>query len=308
MPLRPQRRALPRWRCRSRPGPDTGARARQPVAAHRRAHLRVRRVRFARRGAAAVARRFHVRGSPGEPAGRRGGARAVQRTNRSARTSWCRPAGSRLTARPRRSRSRTTSGPPTGSDCSSSRPPRRCGGRTRAATTGCSTWPRTGFASSAAMRRRPRSCSRSSRPTAQRVAYVRQNDLYVEDVAGGAIVAPHARRVAHDHQRHVRLGVRGGARAPRWVPLEPRRQVDRVLAARRERREGLRAHRQHGLALLVRRARAVSRRPVARTRPAASGWSPRRAERRGGSRSTATPATSIWRGWTGRASTTRRSC
>src|SRR5438132_5609742 len=49
--------------------------------------------------------------------------------------------------------------------------------------------------------------------------------------------AAHARRVAHHDQRHVRLGVRGGARTARRLALESGRPVDRLLAARRERSE-----------------------------------------------------------------------
>ena len=48
-------------------------------------------------------------------------------------------------------------------------------------------------------------------PDGGRVAYVRENNLYVEDLATGADHAAHHRRLAHAHQRHLRLGVRRGA-------------------------------------------------------------------------------------------------
>ena len=48
--------------------------------------------------------------------------------------------------------------------------------------------------------------------------------------------APDRRRLGHDRQRDLRLGVRGGVRPARRLPLEPRRQAHRLLALRHERR------------------------------------------------------------------------
>ena len=67
-------------------------------------------------------------------------------------------------------------------------------------------------------------------PDGRRVAFVRDHNLYVEDLADGAILAAHHRWLADQDQRHVRLGVRGGILAPRRLPLEPRRRLDRLLA------------------------------------------------------------------------------
>ena len=62
-------------------------------------------------------------------------------------------------------------------------------------------------------------------PDGRRVGYVRENNLYVEDLAGGDDHRPHHRRVAHAHQRHLRLGVRRRADEllRRRLALEPRR-------------------------------------------------------------------------------------
>ena len=49
-------------------------------------------------------------------------------------------------------------------------------------------------------------------PDGGRVAYVAQNDIYVEDVGSGAVSAADPGRLAHDDQRHLRLGLRGGVR------------------------------------------------------------------------------------------------
>ena len=94
-------------------------------------------------------------------------------------------------------------------------------------------------------------------PDGGRVAYVRENNLYVEDLADGAHHPAHARRLAHHHQRHLRLGLRGGAQPARRVPLEPRRAPDRLLAARRLGRARLPPDQRHRLALLLRRPGAV---------------------------------------------------
>ena len=67
----------------------------------------------------------------------------------------------------------------------------------------------------------------------------RENNLYVEDLGRAAITPAHRRTADDDHQRHLRLGLRGGVRPARRLPLEPRRQVDRLLAVRHARREGV---------------------------------------------------------------------
>ena len=60
-------------------------------------------------------------------------------------------------------------------------------------------------------------------PDGSRVAYVRANNIYVERLDDGKVTQLTQRRIRDDHQRHVRLGVRGGARRPRRLPLEPGR-------------------------------------------------------------------------------------
>ena len=61
----------------------------------------------------------------------------------------------------------------------------------------------------------------------------------------------HERRVADDHQRHLRLGLRGGARPARRLRVEPRRPAHRLLPVRPDRRAGVRAHQLHRRALSV---------------------------------------------------------
>ncbi len=53
------------------------------------------------------------------------------------------------------------------------------------------------------------------------------------------------RRRPRPHQRHLRLGQRGGVRHPRRVPLEPGQRLDRLLAVRHDPRPGLHHDRQH---------------------------------------------------------------
>ena len=70
-------------------------------------------------------------------------------------------------------------------------------------------------------------------PDGRRVAYVRENNLYVEDLRDGRHHRSSRRDGSpHDHQRHVRLGLRGGVLLPRRLPLEPGRAERRLLAAR----------------------------------------------------------------------------
>ena len=53
------------------------------------------------------------------------------------------------------------------------------------------------------------------------------------------------RRRPRPHQRHLRLGQRGGVRHPRRLPLEPGQRLDRLLAVRHDPRPGLHHDRQH---------------------------------------------------------------
>ena len=66
-------------------------------------------------------------------------------------------------------------------------------------------------------------------PVGSLVAYVRENNIYVEDLRDGRITRSTGSPVARRDQRHVRLGLRGGVRPPRRLPLEPRREDDRLL-------------------------------------------------------------------------------
>ena len=59
-------------------------------------------------------------------------------------------------------------------------------------------------------------------PDATRVGYVRANDIYVERIDDGRDHAADERRIGDDDQRHVRLGLRRGARRARRFPLESR--------------------------------------------------------------------------------------
>ncbi len=86
-------------------------------------------------------------------------------------------------------------------------------------------------------------------PDGTRVAYVQENDLYVESLADGARTRADCRRVPDHHQRHHRLGLRGGVRSPRRLPLEPGRRGHRVLALRRLRHRAVSPGQQHRLHL-----------------------------------------------------------
>ena len=84
-------------------------------------------------------------------------------------------------------------------------------------------------------------------PDGSRVAYVRQNNLYVERPAARRPPYPRGagRRPRHDCQRHVGLGERRGAGDPRRLPLESRRRAHRLLAVRHDRRRQHDAHQRH---------------------------------------------------------------
>ena len=91
-------------------------------------------------------------------------------------------------------------------------------------------------------------------PDGRLAAYVMKNNLYVEDLASGKVTPPHRRRQRRHRQRHVRLGLRGGVRPARRVPLEPRQPRDRLLALRHARRAGVLDDQQHRRALPRRHA------------------------------------------------------
>jgi hypothetical protein len=76
---------------------------------------------------------------------------------------------------------------------------------------------------------------------ATKVAYVRQNDIYVEDPQRRHHPS-HPRRNRSGHQWRLRLGQRGRARSPRLLCLESGRRAHRLLAVRHARRRQLPAH------------------------------------------------------------------
>ena len=203
-----------------------------------------------------------------------------------------------------RSRSRTTPGPPTSGSCWSSptrEPVWRLNTRgdywvlDRASGGSC--------ASSAAATPSPRrSCSPSSRPTAGAWRTSGRTTCTSRTSTRATITAAHHRRLAHPHQRHLRLGVRRRADEllRRRMALEPGRPEHRLLAAQRGPGEELRPDQQHGFALLPghpgpvsqgRRGELGGAHRHRRLRPAAPP---------AGSRSKATRAITTSRGWIGR--------
>ena len=111
-------------------------------------------------------------------------------------------------------------------------------------------------------------------PVGPRVAYVRDNNLYVEDLRDGRITRADELAVARRDQRHVRLGLRGGIRPPRRLPLEPRRRVDRLLAARYRRGSASTRSSTTTDSLYPRITRSSIPRSASGTRPAGSASSP----------------------------------
>ena len=115
----------------------------------------------------------------------------------------------------------------------------------RAATTTCSTWRRGTQKKLGAPAPESSLMFAKFSPDATRVAYVRQNNLYVEHIATGAVTQltkdgtarlRHGYGAAvrcgvgagdgrHDRQRHVGLGQRRGVGHPRRLPLESRRDA-----------------------------------------------------------------------------------
>ena len=86
-------------------------------------------------------------------------------------------------------------------------------------------------------------------PDGQRVAYVRANNIYVEDLRERRIWP-----VTTDGSDRIvngtfDWGLRRGTRAARRDPLEPRQRVDRLLADRHGRCARVQPHQHHRLAL-----------------------------------------------------------
>ena len=110
----------------------------------------------------------------------------------------------------------------------------------------------------------------------------------------------HGGRLGAGHQRHLRLGVRGGVLLPRRLAVESRRQAGRVLAARHPRREDVHSDRQHERSLPGPEDVRVPQDRRAELGVPGRAWSPRPAARRRGSTFRATPApTSTSRVWIG---------
>ena len=116
-------------------------------------------------------------------------------------------------------------------------------------------------------------CQVLARRQSRRVR-ARQRHLRRADRRRAGEAADEGRIGDHD-QRHVRLGLRRGARRARRVPLEPRRLAHRVLAVRLDRRRHLLAHQRHRHAVsrrhagfrIRRRARPIPRCASASSRP-----------------------------------------
>ena len=119
-------------------------------------------------------------------------------------------------------------------------------------------------------------------PDATRVAYVQANNIYVERLDTGKLTAAHDGRFRNDHQRNVRLGLRGRALPARLLSLEPRRPSHRVLAVRYDWRRDLLADRRHVLAVSDDFAHPVSESRDDQLRCRASGSSTLRAARLAG--------------------------
>ena len=139
-------------------------------------------------------------------------------------------------------------------------------------------------------------------PDGRRVGYVRENQSVRRRPRDRANHPAHQRRLPHHHQRHLRLGLRGGAGRPGRLALEPRRQAPSRSGSWCRQRAGLQPDRQHRLALLagrpdpVSQGRRVELRGPGRYRaaPTAGGSA--------GFRSRATRATTTSPGWSGPAS------
>ena len=227
----------------------------RPVAPHGAADLRLARVRRpAVRPVPLAGRRRGLH--HGRAGGRRDGPghRPLRRGDGEPRRSWSRPrqlvpqgASEPLDDRGLRLVARRQAG------CWSSPTPSRSGGSTPGATTGCSTGPAARSSKLGGADAKPSTLMFAKfSPDGGRVGYVRENNLYVEDLATGTITAAHHRRLPHAHQRHLRLGVRRRADEllRRRLALEPRRQQHRLLAAQRRLGEELQPDQQHRLALL----------------------------------------------------------
>ena len=89
-------------------------------------------------------------------------------------------------------------------------------------------------------------------PDGTRVAYVRAQNLYVEDLASGRIRPAHHRRRRRHHQRHLRLGQRGGVRHPRRLRWSPDGRRDRLSGSSTPPESSVHADQQHRRALSAR--------------------------------------------------------
>ena len=137
----------------------------------------------------------------------------------------------------------------------------RCGARTRAATTGCSTSRSGALDSKVGGHERPESLADVREVLARRDP--RRLRARATTSTSSAWTTARITQLTtdgsrDDHQRHVRLGLRGGARRPRRLPLEPRRPAHRLLAVRHDRRRHLLADQQHRHALPGDHAHSVS--------------------------------------------------
>ena len=136
-------------------------------------------------------------------------------------------------------------------------------------------------------------------PDGRRVAYVRDNNLYVEDLADGTDHPAHDRRLGHDGSTARSTGsTRRSSRsatASAGAPTASRSPTGR--STRRACRITCSSTRP--TASIPSSPRSATRRSARRTRRAASAWSRRRAARRAGWTSRATRATTTSPGWTG---------
>ena len=198
---------------------------------------------------------------------------------------WC-PRATRFL-----SPSRTTSSHPTASGCWSSPIRERSGGTTPAATTGCSTSTAARCASWAGASAKEATLMFAKfSPDGSRVGYVRENNLYVEDLASATItrLTPTAR--ARRSTARSTGSTRRSSPARR-VALEPGRQADRLLAARRHRRARLHLVNNTDSLYSTVVSGPVPQGRHHQLRPRGSAWFPRPAARRCGWRCRATRAT-----------------
>ena len=128
-------------------------------------------------------------------------------------------------------------------------------------------------------------------PDGGRVAYVRENNLYVEDLASAGITPLTTDGSRTPDQRHVRLGLRRRADEllRRRLALESGRPEHRVLAAQRRSGEEFHADQQHRFAVLRGSIRCSTPKWARSTPPPGSASCRRPAAPPAGSRSTGDP-------------------